>query len=112
MIPRDLAPFFEHGAPGDVILVRNPNTPFERLGRTSVYRAPVGALASLRAAFLSDPPGMRARHRFDQRIVTRHAPRACRSGRGGGSCATATTAAGRSRSTTRSHRGRQQARAS
>lgn len=32
MIPGDLAPFFEVGAPQDVILARNPNTPFERLG--------------------------------------------------------------------------------
>ena len=70
----DLAPFFEHGASGDVILARNPNTPFERLGQTSVYRAPVGALSPLRDMFLAAPLEVQARYRFEQRFVTREAP--------------------------------------
>ena len=70
----DLVPFFEHGAPSDVVLARNPNTPFERLGQTSVYRAPVGGLAPLRERFLADPLRMQARYKFEQRFVTRLAP--------------------------------------
>ena len=70
----DLAPFFEHGAHTDVILARNPNTPLERLGQTSIYRMPVGALARLREAFLADPQGTADRYRFEQRFVSRHAP--------------------------------------
>ena len=69
-----LAPFFEHGSPSDVILARNPNTPFERLGQTSIYRMPVGALAPLRERFLADPQGTAERYRFEQRFVSRHAP--------------------------------------
>ena len=74
VILADLAPFFEHGDPREVILARNPNTPFERLGQTSVYRAPVGKLAPLRERFLSDPLGTQAEYRFEQRFVTRLAP--------------------------------------
>ena len=70
----DLSGFFEHGRPDDVILARNPNTPFERLGQTSIYRMPVGALAPLREAFLADPQGIATRYRFEQRFVSRHAP--------------------------------------
>ena len=69
-----LGDFFDVGAPNDVILARNPSTPLERLGQTSVYRAPVGKLAPLREAFLADPLGTQARYRFEQRFVTRHAP--------------------------------------
>ena len=70
----DLAPFFDHGAPDDVVLARNPNTPFERLGQTSVYRAPVGKLAPLRERFLADPLGTQAAYTYEQRYVTRNAP--------------------------------------
>ena len=70
----DLSGFFEHGGPGDVILARNPNTPFEKLGQTSIFRMPVGALAPLREAFLADPQGVADRFRFEQRFVSRTAP--------------------------------------
>lgn len=66
--------FFEVGGEDDVILARNPNTPFERLGQTSIFRFPVGKLAPLREMFLADPQGTADRHRFEQRFVTRHAP--------------------------------------
>ena len=70
----DLSGFFEHGEPSDVILARNPNTPFEKLGQTSIFRMPVGALAPLREAFLADPQGTADRYRFEQRFVSRTAP--------------------------------------
>ena len=66
--------FFEHGDPDDVILARNPSTPLERLGQTSIFRFPVGKLAPLREMFLADPQGIADRYRFEQRFVTRHAP--------------------------------------
>lgn len=69
-----LDPFFGYGDPDDVILARNPNTPFERLGQTSIFRYPVGKLAPLRERFLQDPQGIADQYRFEQRFVTRHAP--------------------------------------
>ncbi len=66
--------FFEVGAPDDVILARNPSTPLERLGQTSIFRFPVGKLAPLREMFLSDPQGIADRYRFEQRFVTQNAP--------------------------------------
>lgn len=66
--------FFEIGAPDDLIVARNPATPLERLGQTSVYRMPVGKLAPLKAEFLADPQGIADRYRFEQRFVTRRAP--------------------------------------
>lgn len=69
-----LDPFFDHGGPDDVVLTRNPNTPFERLGQTSVFRFPVGKLAPMQAAFAADPVGIAARHVYEQRFVTRNAP--------------------------------------
>lgn len=69
-----LDPFFTHGDPDDVILARNPNTPFERLGQTSIFRFPIGKLAPVREAFLRDPQGVAETHRYEQRFVTRHAP--------------------------------------
>lgn len=66
--------FFDHGAPEDVILARDPAKPLQRIGQTSVYRAPVGKLAPIRDAFLADPMGTQARHRYEQRYVTRAAP--------------------------------------
>ncbi len=66
--------FFEFGGPDDVVLARNPNTPFEKLGQTSIYRMPVGRLAPLRDTFLADPQGVADRYRFEQRFVTRAAP--------------------------------------
>ncbi len=67
-------PFFTVGAPGDVILSRNPARPFERLGQTSVYRFPVGRLEPLWHAFRADPQGIADTYRFEQRFVTRTAP--------------------------------------
>ena len=66
--------FFEVGGEDDVILARNPNTPFERLGQTSIFRFPVGKLAPLRERFLADPQGVADRYRFEQRFVTRNVP--------------------------------------
>ncbi|MBP1805743.1 glycosyl transferase [Rubellimicrobium aerolatum] len=66
--------FFEVGSPDDVILARNPNTPLEKLGQTSIFRFPVGKLAPLRERFLADPQGVADEYRFEQRFVTRNAP--------------------------------------
>ncbi|PRY92628.1 hypothetical protein BCF33_1479 [Hasllibacter halocynthiae] len=69
-----LGDFFDRGSPQDVILARDPAKPLHRIGQTSVYRAPVGKLASIRAAFLADPLGTQRRFRYEQRYVTRMAP--------------------------------------
>ncbi|GGL61025.1 hypothetical protein [Wenxinia marina] len=74
VVTGSLDAFFEVGAPDDVILARNPNTPFEKLGQTSIFRFPIGKLAPLRAAFLADPQGTADRYRWEQRYVTRTAP--------------------------------------
>lgn len=66
--------FFSFGRPDEVILARNPNTPFERLGQTSIYRMTVGALAPLQALFAADPQAAADRYRYEQRFVTRNAP--------------------------------------
>jgi hypothetical protein len=71
VITGNIDPFFSHGDPDDVILTRNPNTPFERLGQTSLYRFPVGRLASLHAEFLADPQRTAETYVFEQRFVTR-----------------------------------------
>jgi hypothetical protein len=69
-----LDPFFARGHPDDVILARNPNTPFERLGQTSLFRFPIGALATLRDEFLADPQKIAETYVFEQRFVTKRAP--------------------------------------
>lgn len=74
VITDNIDPFFSHGDPDDVILTRNPNTPFERLGQTSLYRFPVGRLASLHAEFLANPQRVAETYVFEQRFVTRRAP--------------------------------------
>lgn len=74
VITGPLDPFFDLGAPDDVILARNPNTPLEKLGQTSIFRFPVGKLAPLRDRFLADPQGVADAYRFEQRYVTRNAP--------------------------------------
>jgi len=74
VVTGSLDAFFEHGDPDDVILARNPNTPFEKLGQTSIFRYPVGKLAPLREKFLADPQGTADEYRFEQRFVTRNAP--------------------------------------
>jgi hypothetical protein len=66
--------FFEFGDPDDVILARNPNTPFEKLGQTSIFRFPVGKLVSLQEAFAADPQGVADKYGFEQRFVTRNTP--------------------------------------
>ncbi|WP_424928796.1 glycosyl transferase [Amaricoccus tamworthensis] len=66
--------FFEHGSPEDVILGRNPNTPFEKLGQTSLFRFPVGKLLPLQEKFLADPQTVADEYQFEQRYVTRNAP--------------------------------------
>jgi hypothetical protein len=55
-----LDPLFEFGRPEDVILARNPNTPFERLGQKEIFEA--------------DPQSVADRYRFEQRYVTKNAP--------------------------------------
>lgn len=66
--------FFEYGDPDDTILGRNLNTPFERMGQTSVYRMRVGKLAPLQDIFRADPQGVADTYRYEQRFVTRNAP--------------------------------------
>jgi len=74
VVTGNLDAFFAHGDPDDVILARNPNTPFERLGQTSLFRFPVGKLAPLRAEFLAAPQETAERYVFEQRFVTRRTP--------------------------------------
>ncbi len=74
VITGSLDPFFEQGDADEVILARNPNTPFERLGQTSIFRFPVGKLAPLRERFLANPQGIADAYRFEQRFVSRNAP--------------------------------------
>ncbi|MEO1549927.1 MAG: glycosyl transferase [Pseudomonadota bacterium] len=74
VITGSLDGFFEVGAPEDVILARNPNTPFEKMGQTSIFRYPIGGLTELRAAFQADPQGIADEYKFEQRYVTRNAP--------------------------------------
>ena len=98
--------FFSFGDPDEVILARNPNTPLERLGQTSIFRFPVGKLLPLQQRFLADPQAVADTYQFEQRYVTREAPGgvALLAGRPG--CGTsATTAPGRCRSTSSCRRG-------
>ncbi|MEM8572445.1 MAG: glycosyl transferase [Pseudomonadota bacterium] len=66
--------FFTEGSAEDVILARNENTPFEKLGQTSIFRFPVGKLLPLLERFRSDPQGIADTYEFEQRFVTRNAP--------------------------------------
>ena len=66
--------FFAFGDADEVILARNPNTPLERLGQTSIFRFPVGKLLSLQEKFVANPQGVADAYRFEQRFVTREAP--------------------------------------
>jgi hypothetical protein len=74
VIVSSLDPFFAFGAAQDVIVARNAARPFHRLGQTSIYRMPVGALAPLQAMFASDPQAIADRYRFEQHFVTKNAP--------------------------------------
>lgn len=73
-ITGSLDPFFEFGEPDDVILARNVAKPFHRVGQTSIYRMPVGALAALQDLFAADPQGVADTYRFEQHFVTKNAP--------------------------------------
>jgi hypothetical protein len=66
--------FFAWGDPDDVVMARNPDQPFERLGQSSIYRFPVGKLAPLREMFQADPQGVADRYHWEQRFLTRNAP--------------------------------------
>lgn len=74
IVTGNLDPFFTFGDPDDTILGRNPNTPLERLGQTSVYRMRVGRLAPLQEIFRADTQGVADRYKYEQRFVTRNAP--------------------------------------
>lgn len=74
MVLRNIDSFFESGGEDDVILARNPNTPFERLGQTSIFRFPVGKLQPLQEMFKADPQGIATKYHFEQRFVTQNAP--------------------------------------
>ncbi|MEX0340538.1 MAG: glycosyl transferase, partial [Arenibacterium sp.] len=73
-ITDSLDPLFEYGDEDDVILARNVAKPLHKLGQTSIYRMPVGALASLQDLFASDPQGVADKYRFEQHFVTKNAP--------------------------------------
>ncbi len=66
--------FFAFGDSDEVILARNPSTPLEKLGQTSLFRFPVGKLLPLWERFRADPQGIADAYRFEQRFVTREAP--------------------------------------
>lgn len=74
VITGSLDPFFEVGAPEDVVMAPNRGTPLERMGQTSVFRFPVGKLAPMQRAFARDPQGIAERYGYEQRFVTRNAP--------------------------------------
>lgn len=74
VVTGSLDPFFEAGDPDRVILAPNPTNPLERLGQTSVFRFPVGALLPLQQAFGADAARIAAEYRYEQRFVTRMAP--------------------------------------
>ena len=73
-ITESLDPFFEFGDPEDVVLARNVAKPLQKLGQTSIYRMPVGALAPLQDMFAADPQAVADKYRFEQHFVTKNAP--------------------------------------
>lgn len=74
MVLGSLDPFFEFGNEDDVILARNPNTPFERLGQTSIFRFPVGKLEPIQKKFQANSQAIANQYHFEQRYVTQNAP--------------------------------------
>ena len=74
VITGSLDRFFDYGHPDDVILARNAAKPFHRVGQTSIYRMPVGALAELQAKFADDPQGVADTYKWEQVFVTKTAP--------------------------------------
>ena len=73
-ITGSLDAFFEYGEAQDVILARNAAKPLQKLGQTSIYRMPVGALAPLQDLFAQDPQAVADKYRFEQHFVTKNAP--------------------------------------
>ena len=73
-ITGSLDAFFEFGNPDDVVLARNAAKPLQKLGQTSIYRMPVGALAPLQDMFAADPQAVADKYRFEQHFVTKNAP--------------------------------------
>lgn len=74
VITGSLDAFFEFGKPEDVVLARNAAKPLQKLGQTSIYRMPVGALAPLQETFAADPQAVADKYRFEQHFVTKTAP--------------------------------------
>lgn len=74
VITGSLDPFFEFGNADDVVLARNAAKPLHKLGQTSIYRMPVGALAPLQDLFAADPQAVADEYRFEQHFVTKNAP--------------------------------------
>ncbi|MEL6419902.1 MAG: glycosyl transferase [Pseudomonadota bacterium] len=74
VITGTLDPFFEFGEPDDVVLARNAAKPFHRIGQTSIYRMPVGALADLQEEFAADPQAVADTYKWEQVFVTKKAP--------------------------------------
>lgn len=74
VITGSLDVFFDFGTAEDVILARNAAKPLQKLGQTSIYRMPVGALAPLQALFAADPQAVADEYRFEQHFVTKNAP--------------------------------------
>lgn len=74
IITGNLDAFFEFGNPEDVVLAYNPTKPFQKMGQTSVYRAPVGKLAPLLDMLRKDPQGIADQYVFEQRFVSHNAP--------------------------------------
>ncbi|MAC80537.1 MAG: glycosyl transferase [Rhodobacteraceae bacterium] len=69
-----LDPFFDYGDPDDLVMAWNVARPLNRLGQSSIYRAPVGKLAPLQDLYASDPQGMADKYRYEQHFVTKNAP--------------------------------------
>ncbi len=74
IITNNLDVFFEFGDPDDVVLAHNPTNPFDKMGQTSVYRAPVGKLYPLLEQFSKNPLEIAEQYGFEQRYVTQNAP--------------------------------------
>lgn len=74
IITDNIDAFFDYGDPSDTITAKNPNTPFERMAQTSIYRMQVGKLKPMQEAFRADPQGMADKYRYEQRFVTHNAP--------------------------------------
>lgn len=74
VITGSLDPFFDYGDPDDIVMGLNVAKLPLRRGQSSVYRAPVGKLAPLQAAFAKDPQGIADEYRFEQFFMAANAP--------------------------------------